>query len=239
MVCAEHVVVGTHGHHLIVGIECLLLKWIVCHESLLCAVQSHLAARLEDVGTKSGVPQAYFIDASHELSVVLIRSVFCKCSACTNCHSVACRGSDASHACCHGALAVHINGSIAVAQDVECHVVPSLVVERCGAGCEGIVTRCELQHTVGVHPQFHFASLQQLGLAFLLVGAHPQFDGAVVGCERRYVGGRNVEVRRAVERNGLVLVVEIPVLARQAEVSVAGIVGDDGAFALVHLPVAN
>ena len=46
-------------------------------------------------------------------------------------------------------------------------------------------------------------------------------------------------MRRAVERNGLVLVVEIPVLARHAQVSVACIVGNDGAFALVHLPVAN
>ena len=56
MVCAKHVVVGAHGHHLIVGIERILLKRIVCHESLLGAVQSHLAARLQNVGTKSSVP---------------------------------------------------------------------------------------------------------------------------------------------------------------------------------------
>ena len=118
-------------------------------------------------------------------------------------------------------------------------MVPSLVLQRTCAGREGIVARSELQHTIGVHPQFHLASLQQLGFTLLLVGAHPQFNGAVVGSEWRYVGGRNVEVRCSVERDCLVLVVEIPVFARHAQVSVAGIVGDDGAFALIHLPVAN
>ena len=118
-------------------------------------------------------------------------------------------------------------------------MVPSLIVQRTCTGCKGVASRCELQHTVGVHPQFHLACLQQLGFALLLVGAHPQFDGAVVGGERRYVGGRNVEMRRAVERDCLVLVVEIPVLASHAQVSVACIVGNDGAFALVHLPVAD
>ncbi len=45
-------------------------------------------------------------------------------------------------------------------------------------------------------------------------------------------------MRRAVKRNGLVLVVETPVLARHAQVPVAGIVGDDGSFALIHLPIS-
>ena len=118
-------------------------------------------------------------------------------------------------------------------------MVPSLVLQRTCAGREGIVARSELQHTIGVHPQFHFASLQQLGLALLLVGTHPQFDGAVVGSEWRYISGRNVEMRCTVEGDCLVLVVEIPVFASHAQVSVAGIVGDECAFALIHLPVAN
>ena len=239
MVGSQQVVVAAHCHHLIIGVERLRLKGVVGHETLLLARETHLAACLEDVGREGGVPQADLINASHKLTVVLVASVGGACAACAHNHAITGCCSNAHHAGGQGALSIHIHGHIAVAKDVESHVVPSLIVERCGAGSEGVVSRCELQHTVGVHPQLHLARLQQLGLALLLVGAHPQFDGAVVGGERRYVGGRNVEMRRAVERNGLVLVVEIPVLARQAEVSVAGIVGDDGAFALVHLPVAN
>ncbi len=180
----HQVIVRANSHHLIVGVERLRLKRVIGHKALFLACKAHLASSLENVGREGGVPQADLVDNTHKLAVIQVAPIDRACATRAHNHAVAGRRPDVRHADGQCTLAVHIHGSVAIAKDVKSHMVPSLILERRGRCSEGIVRRGELQHTAGVHPQLHLARLHQLGLALLPVGAHPEFDGAVVGGER-------------------------------------------------------
>ena len=101
------------------------------------------------------------------------------------------------------------------------------------------VVALQLELAFGIERETYLTQLQQLGGGGLCGSLHPQFYGVVILRHGRDVGGVDAQVMLAIKGDGLILVLYVPCLGSHLHVAVAGIVGDDGAFALVHLPVAD